>query len=113
MIMALNQFLLLIHLLTHILSVYYGAKNTVILTAASQKVIAILMTVSLPNTQLTNLHNSITTTLRSEFIIKPPLKIPPQLKRVATLPCEIPGTFFLLRVDSGPFLHHPVVQCPF
>ena len=37
----------------------------------------------------TDFKNSFTATICRKFAIKLPLKIPPHLKRVATLPCEI------------------------
>jgi len=38
---------------------------------------------------LTNFENSFTGTLCRQFAIKLSLKVPPHLKRVVTLPCEI------------------------
>jgi len=44
---------------------------------------------SFANQILTDFQNSFTIRLRNKLIIKLSLKIPPHLKRVATLPCEI------------------------
>jgi len=38
---------------------------------------------------LTNFQNSITVRLSSKRVMKRSLNIPPHLKRVATLPCEM------------------------
>jgi len=50
---------------------------------------------------LTDSHNSFTDTYDSKFAIKLSLKIPPHLKRVATLPCEILMSTFEYRAKTA------------
>jgi len=47
---------------------------------------------------LTDFQNSFTVRFRDKFAVKRWLKIPPHLKRIATLPCEI-----LMSENKGKF----------
>jgi len=58
---------------------------------------------------LTKLYNSFTVETRSKYLLKKlSLKVPPLLEHIATIPCEISGTFLTHNnQQSGSFLAPP------
>jgi len=50
--------------------------------------------------------------LSSKFVIKPLLKLPPRLKRVAALFCKIFSNFFLTKCGQWPPFASSYISCP-
>jgi len=65
-------------------------QDTILLSVTSPMLVGIEFNAPLEFRQiLTDFQNSFTIRLCSKFVIKPYLNIPPHLKHVSTLPCEI------------------------